>query len=215
MALTVAGLILGARALFNDRFDNNYVRDDLSDQIDGVVTRLRCINRNIVNVAAGAPANPVLLIDEVAEASAVFTLPTGIVVESPAIAAGSEVFAEYFFTLCTDAEYTLWATDAANFVGETDPTEIAVGLASALHNYMAAMAAEKMSDMTGWYYQASAGNKNFNKDSISAKFLAIYTAKLKLAGELRDAFSTRHGKREAPSLKVSNYRGVRPYTPRR
>lgn len=217
MALSVAGLIAGSRALFNDRLDDNYVRDDISDQIDGVTKRLTLIARNIVDFTTdGAPANPVLLVNEVALATAVFAKPTGIVTTpAAAIAVGSEVYAEYYHTLVTDANYALWVTDAANFVGQTDPTEVAEGLASAMHNYVAAMAAEKMADISGWYYQSQAGNKNFNKDQISAKFLAIYTAKLANAEKLLESFYTRHGQRNAPAKAVANYRGVRGVTPRR
>jgi len=215
MALTVAGLIGGARALFNDRYDNNFANDDISDQVDGTNQRFKLQNRNLVGVSQGAPANPALYYNNNLVSTTVFNAATGIVTIASPPGAGGDLKGEYFFTLCTDAEYTLWATDAANFVGSTDPTQVADGLASCLHNYMAAMAAEKMSDMSGWYYQAAAGNKNFNKDQISAKFLAIYKEKMATAEKLRDDFYKRHGQREAPAKAVTNFRGVERYTPRR
>jgi len=215
MAITLAGLVTGARNLFNDRLDDNYIIDDISDQVDGTNKRFRVTNRNIVNSGDGAPADPVFTINGTVYASVTVSKSTGIAVFTAAPAEGAYVLAEYYHVLIVDANYEAWASDAANFVGQTSVTAIPDGLASACHNYIAAMAAEKMSDLSSWYYSANAGNSSFNKDAIATKFREMMKAKMEIAEKLREDYYTRHGQRNAPSTQVANYSGVKTVTPRR
>ena len=74
--------------------------------------------------------------------------------------------------------------------------------------------ADKMSNLSSWYYSANAGNKSFNKDAIAAKFSKMATDQATAATASRDGVYTRQGQRNAPATKLTNI-PFPSYTPRR
>ena len=128
----------------------------------------------------------------------------------------SQFDSEYFYNLATDAEYTEALNSAAEeTVGAaTDPTTIPAGLMTALKKFALANVAGKFADYSAWFYLARSGDKEFDKDKVSKKFLDLQAAYYKQATDAREGFYKRLGAREAPSVGVTNY-GIQGYGPRR
>jgi len=205
MPVTTATIEAGARALINDKYSDHFSRDFLNDQADGTNKRFKLVNQNVVDATVdGAPADPAIYVNGAA-VTVTWNKAQGVATFSSAPAAGAEVVAEYYFTLLSSATYAIYAQDAANFVGYTDPTQIPDLAQGAARSYAAHLAADQLANMTSWYYSANAGNKGFNKDAIANKFRDM-AEKLKVTAEARrkDIY-TRHDQREAPAYAVSNF----------
>jgi len=224
--LTVASIVTAARGLVDDRLDDSFSHDDLGEFADGTNTRFKLFNRFVVdNTTDGAPADPVLLVN-LAPVAYTVAKETGIITATVAPAAGSLVQAEYYHTLLSDAMYVEIVKQAHAFFGNyvagvTDSITISSDTAieetlfdSATH-YVGSRAAKKLSTQTAWFYSAGAGGKNFNKDTISAKFKALADELMTEALKAREDVYTRHGKRDAPAIKHSLIRPVLRYQPRR
>jgi hypothetical protein len=218
----VSDLVGSARALFNDKYSDHFVQDDLTAQINSVNTRLRLTNRNIVLVADGAPTNLTVYVNGVATAYASIDKVSGVVVMNSAPTTGSLVLVEYYFVLIADADYIDFAKDASRFVGTTptftaltDNSGVADLLVDACDHYIVHHCATKMSSLTSWYYQANAGNKSFNKDRLADKFSKTADEEMKTAVQLRDDVYKRQGQREAPAMVQSTIVPLGPFTPPR
>lgn len=212
MSVLVSQLVTQARSAFNDLLNDHFAQDDVSDQVDGVNVKFKALNQNLSDVAAGSPISPRLLINGAAVAGAT-DLSTGIFTAAVAPGAGSLASLEYYFTLIDDATYINFAQMAAAFIGVaqttaftalTDETYINPNLVNAAVRYMHSLAAKKMANLSSWYYQANAGNKSFNKDTISAKFLAAAEDEKAQAEKEREDFYTRQGARNAPAYRLTN-----------
>ena len=180
--LTAQRVIDQAKAKFNDQSSDHFQKDELSFQADGSLLRYQLTNRNIVNKTTGDPAVPADVVFIVNNSSVVpssIDADGGIVVLSSAPAQGDEVFCEYFFQLVNSDTYLEFVRDAVSFINiePTIPltsapqdTEVSPLYLAAMSFYVASRAADKMANLSSWWYQANAGNKSFNKDSIAAKF---------------------------------------------
>jgi hypothetical protein len=202
---TLASLIVSVRNLLNDGATSYFVKEDLFSQTDANKTaiRFKTTCRNIVAYVDNllvTPTSPVA-------STGIFTL---------AVAPKTSLSTEYFYNLATDAEYTEALNSAAEeTVGAaTDPTTIPAGLVTALKKFALANMAGKFADQSAWFYLARSGDKEFDKDKISKKFLDLQTAYYKQATDAREGFYKRLGAREAPSSGIANY-GIQPYGPRR
>lgn len=225
MSTTIATIITRARNHVDDRYDDNFARDNLSVQADGTNKRFKLVNRNIVFVADGSPADLVLLADNVVVSTGDYSVdkPTGLVIYSAAAPAlGIDLRAEYYHVILSDAVYFDFSKGAHNFLGvvptytaTTDDAEIPDLAVHAAELHMAGEAAQKLANKTNWWYSANAGNKSFNKDGIAAKFRAMAELKSKEADQARADLYQRHGKRDAPATKLTNTRGVLRWQPRR
>lgn len=212
MGVLVSVLVSQTRAAFNDLKNDHFAQDDVSDQVDGTNQRFKALNQNLENIAAGAPIDPRLLVNGVAAAGAM-DLATGIFTATVAPAAGSLASLEYYFTLVDDATYINFAWVAAAFLGLAQPTVftaltddsfVQANLVNAAVRYMHSLAAKKMANLSSWYYSANAGNKSFNKDTISAKFLADAEDEKKQAQTERDDFYKGDGAQFKPATRLTN-----------
>lgn len=220
MGVLVSSLVTKARAEFNDLVSDHFATDDLSDQVDGVNTRFKVLNQNLVGIAQGSPADPVLYANNTAVDGS-FDLATGIFTADTAPTAGSLCSAEYYFVLIEDAVYIGFAERGAQFVGVsptltaiTDDSQVSKLLEDGAVKYMASLAANKMSNLSSWYYEAHAVDKGFNKDTISAKFTKMAEDLALQATAARDGVYTRHGQRNAPAQGVLIRRPFPDWTPR-
>lgn len=222
MGVLVSYLVTNARGEFNDLKNDHFAQDDVSDQVDGVNQRFKALNQNVSNIAAGAPIDPRLMVNGAAVAGAT-DLATGIFTAAAAPPAGALASLEYYFTLIDDATYINFANMAAAFIGVaqpvhfvalTDDSHIEDNLAHAAVRYMHSLAAKKMANLSSWYYQANAGNKSFNKDAISAKFLADAEDEKKQAKDERDDFFKGDGAQFRSATRLGNIR-FPSYTPPR
>jgi hypothetical protein len=205
-------LVTNTRAAFNDLVSDHFAQDDVSDQVDGTNQRFKALNQNISDVAAGAPINPRLLVNGAAVAG-VTDLSTGIFTAAVAPPAGALASLEYYFTLIDDATYINFANMAAGFIGVaqtvplallTDDSFIQANLAPAAVHYMHSLSAKKMANLSSWYYSANAGNKSFDKNTISAKFLADAEDEKKQATDERDGFYKGSGGQFRFATKLGN-----------
>lgn len=227
MSTTVQVLIDGARNHADDSYGDNYARDNLSIQADGTNKRFRLTNQNIVFVADGSPADLVLLSDNVVVSTGDYDVDqvTGLVVYKVAATApaqGVDLRPEYYHVILNDAAYLKFSEGAHNWLGvvptytaATDDAQIPDLAVHAAQLHMASEAAQKLSSKTNWWYQANAGNKSFNKDTIAAKFRELAKQKNEEAEKARADLYTRHGKRDAPATSVTNIRNVERWQPRR
>lgn len=224
---TVGEMITRARGLMSDRADSNYVREFLNEQVTNSNKFFQVRNRNLLNVADdGAPADVQVLVAGLVVVPVTITASTGLIELATAPTVGETVEVRYFFHLNTDPEYLDFLRSAAGFVG-TVPTygalppvlaeddQITDNVEGAAVQYTAAQAARSMASMSHWWYSANQGNKSFNKDTISRKFMDQAKAWEDEARALRlDAYD-RFDKRHAPATRSTNLRGVRPWTPPR
>jgi len=211
MGVLVSSLVTKTRAAFNDEYSDHFAQDDVSDQVDGSNKRFKSLNQNISNIAAGAPADPALFVNGTAVAGTM-NLATGIFTATTAPTAGALASLEYYFTLIDDATYIQFAQMAASFIGVAQVipfTTLAAdsfidpNIETGAVRYMHAQAAKKMANLTSWYYSANAGSKSFNKDSISAKFMADAKDEEAQAIAERDGFYTRKGAAAAPAQRIT------------
>ena len=217
----VSDLIKKARNILNDRYADNFTRDDISDLCNGSVTVFQAYNQNILTVADGAPAAPVVRINGVTSAVASYVSASGLVTLSVAPAAGALVYLEYYFALMLDDTYLDFSQQAAKFVGLT-PTftlvsqdrEMSGPLAEAAVHYMAHLGASKRASLSSWYYRAGAGNKNFDKAVIAQAFKDAMKEEYSTALSVRDDYYTREGARNAPAW-GRGHTPITDYTPPR
>ncbi len=202
----VSDLITKARGYLNDGYGDNVTRDDISDLADGSTVVFQAYNQNLINAAAGAPADPAVRVNGIASAWSTFNSAAGLVTLSSAPAAGALVYLEYYFVLMPDSTYLNFAQSAAKFVGltpaftmTTQDSGMSGPLAEAAVHYMASVAAQKMCSLSSWYYQAGAGNKNVDKAVIAAAFKDTSVEEYAAAVAVRDDFYKREGAREAPA----------------
>lgn len=223
MAVTVAELITGARIHVDDSLDDHFVQDDLTLQMDGTNKRFKLINRYVVDKTTdGAPADPVVITEDFSGTLGTitaFTLDkiTGIITftASPDPNTIAQLSCDHYHVIIPDDKYTSWANDAANFLGETVATAIADLAKHAAEVFMASEAAQKLASKTCWWYNANAGDKSVNKDTIMAKFAQLSTQKHTEAVSAREDLYTRHGKSNAPATVLTNIKGVKRYVPKR
>lgn len=206
----VSDLITKARAQLNDGYADNFTRDDISDLADGATTVFQAYNQNILNAAAGAPADPIIRVNNAPSALASFVAASGMMTASAAPAVGVLVNLEYYFTLMTDAQYLGFAQEAAKFIGlvpaftgTSQDSKLAGPTAEAAVLYMVHLGATKMANLAGWYYRAGAGNKNVDKAVIAQAFAKMATDKLAQATAVRNDIYTREGQRNAPGWGVA------------
>lgn len=221
MGVLVSSLIDQARSILNDQLNDHFAADDASDQVDGVNNRFKALNQNVVDTAAGAPADPVMLVNG-AVVTATVDLATGIYTAAVAPAAGALVSLEYYFILIEEATWIRFAKLGAEFVGVspdftlvTEDSKVEKLLEVAVARYMASLGADKMSNLSSWYYSANAGDKSFNKDAIAAKFSKMAVDQETKAVKARDDVYLRHGKRNAPAWKIGARIPFPSWTPRR
>lgn len=227
MSTTVATLINGARNHADDRYSDNWARDNLSIQADGINKRFRLTNQNIVFVADGSPADLVLFSNNVVVGASLYDADqvTGLVVYkvgSTAPVQGVDLRTEYYHVILDDAAYLEFSKGAHNWLGvvptytaKTEDAQIPDLAVHAAELHMASEAAQKLSSKTNWWYQANSGNKSFNKDTIAGKFRELAKQKGEEAEKARADLYQRHGKRDAPATAVTNIRNVVRWQPRR
>lgn len=84
--------------------------------------------------------------------------------------AASSLFATYDFLFMSDTEITDFVNQAADFIGTSDPTTVAVGLLDALTLKAASDACFAIAARAASYYNFSAGGKAAQKGDISKKY---------------------------------------------
>ncbi len=227
MSITVQQLINGARNNADDRYDDNWRRDNLSVQVDGTNKRFRLNNRNIVFVADGSPADLVLFSNNVEVPTTEYDVDqvNGLIIYKTAATApvtGVELRPEYYHVLINDSGYLQFSKDAHNWLGvvptytaATEDAQIADLAANAAELHMASKAAQKLSNKTNWWYQANVGNKSFNKDTIATKFREMARMKKEEADAARHDLYTSAGRNAKPATAVSNIKNALRWQPRR
>ena len=227
--MTVADLISLVRSDFHDGPADHFSRDILSAQVDGSTIVFALTNRNLITVSAGgAPADPSMLIGGVVTVPISLDVTSGLIQPRlGALAIGPTLEVRYYFELIQDGDYVNFAQGASRFIGQavtgtwTTATVWAPSddrLTEAAKLYMVSLAADKMSDLSSWWYQAQAGNKSFNKEAVAKNFKAMATARREEAAKLRDDVYTRFSERQAPSSHATAVTGPnisRPFAPRR
>ncbi len=112
---------------------------------------------------------------------------------------GDNVYIEY----AQMAAAFIGVAGAVAFAGGGEDSLIDPNLENAAVKYMHSLAAKKMANLSSWYYSANAGNKSFNKDTISAKFLADAKDESAQAIIERDDFYKRQGAQNAPAYRIT------------
>lgn len=219
---TTTSLISQARSKVHDRYDSHYVREFLNEQANGVQTVFQLRNRNVVQQADGAPADLVALVNNVVVSITSIDQVTGLVTLAAPPAALTNVEFRYYYILNTDAEYLDFLKTGSQFVG-IPPTFTALGdlvqfsdeLNAPAISITAVQALRSMASLAHWYYSANAGNKSFNKDSISRKFLDQAATLETAAEKQRSDVYTRFDEYKAPAIALSGNAGLRYWEPRR
>jgi hypothetical protein len=223
VSLLVSQIVDRARALMHDRKDGHYVREFLNEQANGVNLVFQVRNRNLLQAADGAPSNVAALVNGAAVAIASLDQSAGLVTLTAAPASLAQVEFRYYFEMATDEEWLDFYRLGANFVGDvstvtalTDSTGFQDAYALPVAQYAAAQASRALASLTHWYYSANAGNKSFNKDQVSRKFMEQADGWEKQAKEGRLAVPERFDQNKAPAFAYTGpARGSRYWEPRR
>ncbi len=219
---TAQEVIDSARHLIDDGPGDHFSNDEISFQADGTNVRFKLTNQNVVQVAEGAPVDVEVYVNGAIVTISSVEQAKGIVVLDAAPVAGAKVLAEYYFVLIADDVYLDFVKDTSTFLGfvptfdaSVDEVQFPLIYRDAANKYTACLAAKKMSNLASWYYQANAGNKNFNKDTIANKFREMSKDLCLDAEKSRNDVSTRHGQREAPATSLGRMLPMPLYKPRR
>lgn len=208
----------------HDRKNGHYVREFLNEQANGVNVTFQVRNRNLLQVADGAPTNVKIYIAGTDTAIVALDQDAGLITLAVAPTAGLTVDVRYYFEMATDAEWLDFYVTAAGFVGDSSTTAIvatdAVGfvatLSPAVVMFAAAEASRALASLTHWYYSANAGNKSFNKDQISRKFMEQAKGFEDNAEKLRlQNYERFDSNKEAAFAYVGPARGTAYWEPRR
>jgi len=223
LSLLVSDVITRARGLMHDKKDDNYVREFLNEQANGGNVTFQARNRNLLQAADGAPSDVAILVAGAAVGITALNKNAGLITVAAAPTTGQSVEVRYYFELATDATWLDFYRTAAGFIGSTtevaattDPVAWDPAYAPAVVQYAAAQASRSLASQTHWYYSANAGNKSFNKDQVSSKFMKQATDWEKEAKDLRLAVPERFDQNKAPAFQyVGPARGTRYWEPRR
>ncbi len=222
MSTTVQQIIDEARTQAHDLPSDNYVRDFLQEQANGVNLVFQLRNRNVVQEADGAPADLVALVNNVVAVITSVDEATGLVTLESAPPSGSLAEFRYYFVLNPASEYLNFVKTASRFIGNpptftvaTDNVQFGDTLAPAAITYVAYLASTSMANLSHWYYAANAGNKSFNKAEISRKFSDQAKEKKEEARALRMDVMQRFDQVSAPAYRNTAQRGVRLWEPQR
>lgn len=223
MATTVGNIIARAQSLQHDLPSSNYGREFLNEQANGVITTFQVRNRNLLQVADGAPVAVSAFVNNVTATISSVTQDPGLVTLSAAPAIGALVEMRYYFALSTASEWLDFYRTAVGFIGEhntQDNTTASIpgydlNLVPAVTLYAAAQASRSLASQTHWYYSANAANKGFNKDQISRKFMEQALAWETQAEKLRSDVYTRFDQQKAPAAAYVANQGLRYWTPPR
>lgn len=217
--ISLSDIVAGARQHINDGIAHHLYEDEISDQIDGYSKSYILTNRNLVNIASGAPLNPTAIVNNVVVA-ATFDLVNGIITFSIVPNAGDVVKLRFYFELMSDAEYVEYAQGLQTFLGFPFTTNasgrwsgiaditssISTLFTDAVTNFVASKAAGQMANLSGWWYRANDGDKSFDKAAVSAHFKDMAIDLKNEAEFARDGIYTRQGSAEAPASGVSRMR---------
>lgn len=222
MASVASSLIRQARGLVHDLYSSHYVREFLNEQANGTQTVFQLRNRNVVQLADGAPADLKALVNNSFVTISDVDEETGLVTLGAAPATLTNVEFRYYYVLNTDAEYLDFLRQGSAFVG-IPPTFTAIDqvvqfgedLDAPAVTCTASKAARSMSSLAHWYYSANAGNKSFNKDQISRKFEEEAKQLLADANAQRSDVYTRFDQAKAPAIALNSTAGLRYWEPRR
>jgi hypothetical protein len=223
MSLTVENIIDRARGLMHDRKNGHYVREFLNEQANGANTTFQVRNRNLLQAADGAPTDVKIYISGTDTPITVLDKDAGLVSVAVAPAAQLTVEVRYYFEMATDAEWLDFYRTAAGFIGSTHEVALVTeavawdpAYAPAVVQYCAAQASRALASLTHWYYSAQAGNKSFNKDQVSRKFMEQADDWEAQAEKLRLAVPERFDQNKAPAFAYTGpARGTRYWEPRR
>lgn len=223
MISTVGEVIDRSRGLMHDRKDSNYAREFLNEQANGVITTFQTRNRNLLQMADGAPKDVTALVNQVSVTISSIEANPGLVTLASAPVALSLTEFRYYFALSNDEEWFDFYRTAAGFVGISNTQDFTVDtipeydplLNASITLYCAAQASRSLASQTHWYYTANAGNKGFSKDQISAKFMKQAVDWEAQAEKLRSDVYTRFDQQKAPAVAYIYTVGLRPWTPPR
>lgn len=222
MSTTVQQIIDEARTQAHDLPSDNYVRDFLQEQANGINLVFQLRNRNVVQLASGAPANLVALVNGAVAAITSVDTDSGLVTLAVAPASGSLAEFRYYFVLNPAAEYLNFVKTASRFIGTpprftaaTDLVQFGDTLVPSVITYVAYLASTSMANLSHWYYAANAGNKSFNKAEISRKFSDQAKEKKEEARALRMDVMQRFDEVSAPAYRNTAQRGTRYWEPQR
>ena len=221
MSLLVSEVVTRARSLMHDLKNGHYVREFLNEQANGTTVTFQTRNRNLLQAADGAPANVVVLINTVVTATTAVNQDAGLFTLAVAPTAGNQVEVRYYFEMATDVEWLEFYKLGAGFVGDTSVVTLVSSTGypdtyvPSVVMYAAAQASRSLASLTHWYYSANAGNKSFNKDQVSRKFMDQAKDFEKQATDLRLAVQERFDQNKAPAFAYAATRGVKYWEPRR
>lgn len=223
MSLLVSDIVTNARTLMHDLKNGHYVREFLNEQANGVNLTFQVRNRHLLQAADGAPADVAFLVNQVAVAIATLDKDAGLITLGAAPSANNQVEARYYFEMATDTEWLEFFKLGAGFVGDTtvytalaNQTGFASGLATAVKLFAAAQASRALASLTHWYYSANAGNKGFDKNQISKKFMEQAKDFEEQAADARLKYYKAFDANQAPAFAYTGpARGTRYWEPKR
>jgi hypothetical protein len=223
VSTTVQQAVLEARTLAHDGYANHFIVDTLTAQANGVNTVFKLNNQNVVQVADGAPANVVFMVNGAVVSPTNIQENAGLVTLASAPAAGALVQVQYYFVLNPDTEYVTFAQNAERFALGITPTinsltslmDVPDNLVGACVHYMASLAATSMASLSHWYYNGSSAGKTADKGTISTRW-AEQAKELKVEAEgLREDVYRRFDQAKAPAAMQTSLHGTRYWEPRR
>lgn len=222
MSTTVQQVIDRARGEVHDRADSHFGRDFLTEQATGTTAVFLLRNRNVLQLADGAPTDLTAFVNGAPVAITSVDQITGLVTLTASPAQLSQVEMRYWYVLNTNTEFLDFVRAASNFVGApatftalTDNVQFQDLLVEAAVKYAASLASRSMASLAHWYYSANAGQKSFNKDQISAKFSKQADDLEAAARKVRMDVYQRFDAVDAPAYKHTAYRGMGYWEPPR
>lgn len=213
--MSLASLILSARILAKDESTSNFSRETPQGANDGTNTHFTLGFRNIII------ANVFLTVNTSYRQQTGYTFddaasgisPAGLITISPAPANAANPFLiDYNYYWFTDAEFTEFLNDAAQKLGQTDPTKVAVNLVDILLQYCLGYFWQARATQYAHRYASSGGQVGQSVQDVTKAFKALADDAFALADKWRTAFYQRQGQREAPATATTNF-AIDPMTP--
>lgn len=111
---------------------------------------------------------------------------TGQFVTTNAPAAGTTMFAQYYYVYGTDAQYTGWFRQGYRFIGTGTIGGVSTNLYPALFCFVKYLYFLMLSTKTGDFFDSSNGDQSINKSAISPNYFKMATETKAEAFKLRD-----------------------------
>jgi hypothetical protein len=207
--LALSDIITRLRILSNDTPTSNLLTVETpSGATDAVNTKFRLQQRPVVT------GSVYLSFGTTFRTQTGFTvdLVNGILTITAAPAANTELKVDYNFYWFTDTDHTEFLNDAAEMLGNTDPTLVPSGLGMAMLQYALGYFWQRRASQYAHRFSSSSMGNAAQVDQVTKNFTTLAAASFKLGDNFREMYYKRQGQREAPASGTGAF-AFDPYTP--